>query len=202
MPYHAHSMNIEKIFQNFAYICGIDEAGRGPWAGPVFAAAVILPKTHTIKGLNDSKKLSEKERERLFEEIQKQAISFGIASSSEKEIDQLNILIATKKAMMKALKKLSQKPDLIIIDALNLNIPEIPQIQFIKGDERFEAISAASILAKVSRDIYTKKIAKKYPQYGFEIHKGYGTKKHQEILKKMGACPLHRKSFEPIKKLV
>jgi ribonuclease HII len=194
--------NLQNITQHFTYICGIDEAGRGPLAGPVFAAAVILPLNHGIIGLADSKLLTEKQRENLFAQITSKAVSYHIASSTPAVIDRINILNATKKAMTVAVKKLTIKPDLVLIDAVNLNLPEILQLNLIKGDQRHEAISAASILAKVSRDRYMYKMAQKFPHFGFEKHKGYPTKEHVDMLLKYGPCKIHRMSFEPIKSLV
>jgi ribonuclease HII len=194
--------HLEKITQHFTYICGIDEAGRGPLAAPVFAAAVVLPANHGIVGLGDSKQLSATERERLFEEIISKAVSYNIVSSTPRMIDRINILNATKKAMTAAVKKLKIKPDLVLIDAVNLNLPEVLQLNLIKGDQRHEAISAASILAKVSRDRYMKQIDKKYPHYGFAKHKGYPTKEHVDALLKYGPCKEHRMTFEPIKSMI
>jgi len=197
-------MTLDTKFFNlgFKYICGIDEAGRGPWAGAVFVSAVILPQHHTIRGLDDSKKLSKNVRESLFGEIINQAISYSIVSVSEKKIDKLNILGATKYGVKKSIKELSVKPDFILLDALNINLPEIPQLNLIKGDQRSEAIAAASILAKVSRDRYMDKLHERYPEYGFQNHKGYGTKQHQDALNKYGPCKIHRMTFAPVKALI
>lgn len=193
------SLDSEIHEKGYQYIAGIDEAGRGPWAGPVYTAAVILPCNHRITGLNDSKQLSAQAREKLFADIQKRALSFAITSVSPRIIDRINILEATKQGMKKAIQELKFPPDYILLDAINLNIPEIAQQQLIRGDSRSECIAAASILAKVSRDVYMKKMHEKYPQYGFAQHKGYGTKAHLSALKKYGPCPLHRFSFAPVK---
>ena len=188
--------------KGYSYLCGIDEAGRGPWAGPVYCAAVILPQNHDIKGIDDSKKLSEKKRELLYDQIIDTALSYSVISISPKEIDTTDILKATKKGMQKAVQSLGITPDILLLDAINISVPEILQINLIKGDARSEAIAAASILAKVSRDRYMKKIHKKYPQYNFEVHKGYGTKEHLKLLTKHGASPIHRLSFRPVQNLL
>ncbi len=187
--------------KGYSLIAGIDEAGRGPLAGPVFAAAVILPEHHGIEGIDDSKKLSPEVREYLFHEIREKALSFGIAWESNEEIDRTDILRATKSTMGKALRKLSLLPDFILIDAVNFSSPDIPQLAIIKGDERSESIAAASILAKVSRDMFMLKMHEKYPQYGFRENKGYGTREHEDALRKYGPCPIHRMSFSPMKTL-
>ena len=176
-------------------ICGIDEAGRGPLAGDVYAAAVILPEGVFIEGLDDSKKLSEKKREALFEEITEKAESYCIATASAAEIDELNILNATFLAMNRAVSGLSAKPDFALVDGNRL--PQLPcEAQaVVKGDSLSASIAAASILAKVSRDRYMEDAAEKYPQWQFERHKGYGTKLHYEMLDKYGVSEIHRKSF-------
>lgn len=181
--------------QGFEIICGIDEAGRGPLAGPVYAAAVILPKGHIIEGVNDSKKLSEKKREQLFDKILDECVSYGIGIADEKEIDEINILQATFLAMRRAVDNLSVKPDIALIDGNKKPGLDIEQWDIVKGDSKSASISAASILAKVSRDRYMLEMAERYPQYQFEKHKGYGTKLHYEMLEKYGASPIHRKSF-------
>ena len=181
--------------QGFEIICGIDEAGRGPLAGPVYAAAVILPKSHIIEGVNDSKKLSEKKREQLFDKILDECVSYGIGIADEKEIDEINILQATFLAMRRAVDNLSVKPDIALIDGNKKPGLDIEQWDIVKGDSKSASISAASILAKVSRDRYMLEMAERYPQYQFEKHKGYGTKLHYEMLEKYGASPIHRKSF-------
>lgn len=188
---------IEDAFfeQGLQVICGVDEAGRGPLAGPVCAAAVILPAHLELPGLTDSKKLSDKRRRELFPQIQQQAISYGIGFASEKEIDEINILQATFLAMERALNQLSVRPDLTLIDGNREKDFGIPVKTVVKGDSLSANIAAASILAKVSRDDLMLEAAKQYPQYGFEVHKGYGTKAHYEALEKYGPCPIHRQTF-------
>lgn len=181
--------------QGFEIICGIDEAGRGPLAGPVYAAAVILPKGHIIEGVNDSKKLSEKKREQLFDKIIDECISYGIGIADEKEIDEINILQATFLAMRRAVDNLNVKPDIALIDGNKKPGLDIEQWDIVKGDSKSASISAASILAKVSRDRYMLEMAEKYPEYQFEKHKGYGTKLHYEMIEKYGVSPIHRKTF-------
>lgn len=181
--------------QGLQVICGVDEAGRGPLAGPVCAAAVILPAHLELPGLTDSKKLSDKRRRELFPQIQQQAVSYGIGFASEKEIDEINILQATFLAMERALSQLSVKPDLTLIDGNREKDFGIPVKTVVKGDSLSANIAAASILAKVSRDDLMLEAAKQYPQYGFDVHKGYGTKAHYEALEKYGPCPLHRQTF-------
>ena len=177
------------------YLAGVDEAGRGPLAGPVFAAAVILSDDVIIEGINDSKKLSEKKREILYDEICEKAISYCVASVDEKEIDDINILQATFKAMRNAVSGLSVKPDYVLIDGNKSPSTSFAEETVVKGDSKSMSIAAASILAKVSRDRYITEIADKYPGYGFEKHKGYGTKAHYEAIEKLGICPIHRKTF-------
>lgn len=181
--------------QGLQVICGVDEAGRGPLAGPVCAAAVILPRGLEIPGLNDSKKLSDKRRRELFPEIQKQALAFGIGFASEKEIDAINILQATFLAMERALAQLPVKPELVLIDGNREKDFGIPVKTVVKGDSLSANIAAASILAKVSRDDVMLEMAREYPRYGFEIHKGYGTKAHYDALRQFGPSPIHRKTF-------
>ncbi len=176
-------------------ICGVDEAGRGPLAGPVCAAAVILPKDLEIPGLNDSKKLSDKRRRELFPIIQEQAISYGVAFATEEEIDRLNILQATFLAMRRALEQLSVKPELALIDGNRETDFGVPAVTVIHGDGLSANIAAASILAKVTRDDWMIRAAETYPGYGFEIHKGYGTRQHYAALEALGTCPIHRQSF-------
>ena len=180
-------------------ICGVDEAGRGPLAGPVCAAAVILPPNLEIPGLTDSKKLSDKRRRELFPLIMEQAVAYGIGFASHEEIDQINILQATFLAMERALAQLSVKPDLALIDGNRKKDFGIPVETVVKGDSLSASIAAASVLAKVSRDDVMLAMAEEYPGYGFEIHKGYGTKKHYEALQALGPSPIHRMSF--LKKL-
>jgi len=187
----------EKKHRNNGYtaICGVDEAGRGPLAGPVCAAAVILPADIEIPGLNDSKKLTDKKRRELFPIICEKAIAYGIAFADHKEIDELNILQATYLAMERAIHKLAVKADFALIDGNRAKDFGIPVETVVGGDGRSASIAAASILAKVTRDDYMLEMAETYPQYGFEIHKGYGTKAHYAALTKHGACPIHRMSF-------
>ena len=176
-------------------ICGVDEAGRGPLAGPVCAAAVILPRNIEIAGLNDSKKLSEKNREKLYDEICEKAVSFGIAFASVGEIEKLNILNAAMLAMNRAIAQLEPQPELALIDGNRSSAIEINSRCVIKGDAKCADIAAASILAKVTRDRYMLEMAQKYPEYHFERHKGYGTKLHYEALREYGPCEIHRPSF-------
>lgn len=176
-------------------LCGVDEAGRGPLAGPVCAAAVILPRGLEIGGLNDSKKLSEKKREELFDIICSSAVSFGIAFASVDEIEKLNILNAAMLAMNRAIEKLDPAPALALIDGNRNSAIKMPSRCVVKGDALCADIAAASILAKVTRDRYMLEMAEKYPQYGFEKHKGYGTKAHYDALREFGPCPIHRMSF-------
>ena len=180
-------------------VCGVDEAGRGPLAGPVCAAAVILPKGLVIPGLNDSKKLSDKRRRELFPIIQQEAVSFGIAFASQEEIDEINILQATFLAMRRAIDQLNPRPEFALIDGNRETDFGVPCKTVIKGDSLSANIAAASVLAKVTRDNWMIEAAEKYPGYGFEIHKGYGTKAHYAALEKLGLSPIHRKSF--LKKL-
>ena len=185
----------DSLRQGYRVICGVDEAGRGPLAGPVCAAAVILPKHLEIPGLTDSKKLSDKRRRELFPEIQRQALAYGIGFASEKEIDEINILQATFLAMERALAQLSITPELALIDGNREKDFGIPVKTVIKGDSLSANIAAASILAKVSRDDLMLEMAREYPQYGFEVHKGYGTKAHYDALRLYGPCPIHRQTF-------
>ena len=176
-------------------ICGVDEAGRGPLAGPVCAAAVILPKHLEIPGLTDSKKLSDKKRRELFPVIKEQAIAYGIAFASEQEIDEINILQATFLAMKRAIAQLDGKVDFALLDGNRETDFGIPCQTVVKGDSRSANIAAASVLAKVTRDMYMEELAEKYPAYGFEIHKGYGTKAHYAALTEHGPSPIHRRTF-------
>ena len=180
---------------NVGVICGVDEVGRGPLAGPVCAAAVILPQGEIIPGLNDSKKLTDKKRRELFPVIKEKAIAYGIAFASEAEIDEINILQATFLAMKRAIAQLDGKADFALIDGNRETDFGIPCLTVIKGDSRSANIAAASVLAKVTRDIYMEELAEQYPQYGFEIHKGYGTKAHYAALTEHGMCDAHRRSF-------
>ena len=185
----------EKEYSDHQAICGIDEVGRGPFAGPIVAGAVILPKDHPILYLNDSKKLSEKKREELYEVILKEAVATGIGMASPARIDEINILQATYEAMRMAISNLSVQPDLLLNDAVTIPEIEIMQIPIIKGDAKSVSIAAASILAKVTRDRLMVEYEKVFPGYDFASNKGYGTKAHIEGLKKFGPTPIHRMSF-------
>lgn len=185
----------EQYQQGFKVVCGIDEAGRGPLAGPVYAAAVILKKGQTIEGVNDSKKLSEKKRKALYNKIIDECLAYAIGVADEKEIDEINILQATFLAMKRAVDGLSVKPDCALVDGNQIPPLDCSVTTVIKGDSKSESIAAASILAKVARDRYMLEMAQKYPQYCFEKHKGYGTKLHYEMIEKHGICDIHRKSF-------
>ncbi|MBR2377545.1 MAG: ribonuclease HII [Clostridia bacterium] len=176
------------------YIAGIDEVGRGPLCGPVVCAAVILPLDDIIEGVDDSKKLSKKKREKIYEEIIKKAISYSVCRIEHDEIDRINILNATKKCMANCVEKLSVKPDAVIIDAVKLDIP-YKTVSIIKGDAKSYLIGAASIVAKVTRDKIMEEYSKIYPQYGFERNSGYGTKEHITAIKEFGPCEIHRKTF-------
>ena len=176
-------------------ICGVDEAGRGPLAGPVCAAAVILPSNVEIPGLNDSKKLSDKKRRELFPIIKEQAVAYGIAMVDHETIDSINILQATYLAMKNAIAQLLVKPELALVDGNRCSDFGVPVETVVHGDSLSASIAAASVLAKVTRDDYMLKMAEEYPGYGFEIHKGYGTKAHYEALRQLGASPIHRMSF-------
>lgn len=176
-------------------VCGVDEAGRGPLAGPVCAAAVILPPGLEIPGLNDSKKLTDKKRRELYDIMIEQAVSYGIAFASEQEIDEINILQATFLAMERAMQKLSPQPELALIDGNRTKDFGLPVRTIVKGDSLSASIAAASILAKVTRDRLMEEYDAQYPQYGFAVHKGYGTKRHYETLREFGPSPIHRKTF-------
>ncbi len=181
--------------RGFHAICGIDEAGRGPLAGPVCAAAVILPERLDIPGLNDSKKLTDKKRRELFPIIEEQAIAFGLGWASQEEIDEINILQATFLAMSRAVEQLKIRPDLALVDGNRAPALDLPVETVVKGDSLSASIAAASVLAKVSRDDVMLRMAEEYPGYGFEVHKGYGTKAHYEALRKFGPSPIHRRTF-------
>ena len=185
----------EMFAKGYKIICGVDESGRGPLAGPVFAAAVILPFGLEIFGLNDSKLLSEKKREKLYDDITLSAISYGIASADHIEIDEVNILNATYIAMNRAIEKLSMKPDISLIDGNRDKGIDSRSLCVIGGDRKSVSIAAASVLAKVSRDRFMVKMADSYPQYGFERHKGYGTRLHFDMLHELGQSEIHRKTF-------
>jgi len=178
------------------YICGIDEAGRGPLAGPVVVASVIMPEDSMIEGVNDSKKVSEKKREKLYDLILEEALTYSVAIIGQDVIDEINILNATKQGVTNVVENLEIKPDLILVDALtHINTKGIPYDSIIKGDAKCYNIAAASIIAKVTRDRIMKEWDEIYPQYGFISHKGYGTAKHIAAIKEHGLCPIHRKSF-------
>ena len=185
----------EKEHSDCQYICGIDEVGRGPFAGPVVAGAVILPKDDPILYLNDSKKLSEKKREALYDEIMERAVATGIGVVSPARIDEINILQATYEAMRMAIGNLKVQPDLLLNDAVTIPEVEIPQVSIIKGDAKSASIAAASIIAKVTRDRLMVSYDEIYPGYGFAKNKGYGSKEHIEALKLLGPCEIHRRSF-------
>ena len=181
--------------EGYAVICGTDEAGRGPLAGDVFAAAVILPRGLDVDGLNDSKKISEKKREKLFDIIREQAVSFGIASASPGEIDEINILNAAQLAMRRAVAMVDPAPDLVLVDGNVVRGFTVKAVPIIKGDAISPSIAAASILAKVSRDRQCLELDALYPGYGFAKHKGYPTRDHMDAVRKLGPCPVHRASF-------
>lgn len=185
----------EKQYQEYEYICGIDEVGRGPLAGPVIACAVILPKDCDILYINDSKQLSEKKREELYDEIISKAVAFGVGSVPPNQIDEMNILQATYEAMRKAIGNLSVKPDILLNDAVTIPGVEIKQVPIIKGDAKSISIAAASIVAKVNRDRLMVAYDKLFPEYDFAGNKGYGSAKHIEAIGKYGLTPIHRRSF-------
>ena len=185
----------EEQYASCSYICGIDEVGRGPLAGPVVAGAVILPKDHTILYLNDSKKLSEKKRELLYDEIMEHAVATGIGMVGPARIDEINILQATYEAMRMAIENLKIKPDVLLNDAVTIPEVEIPQVPIIKGDAKSISIAAASIIAKVTRDRLMKEYDQVIPGYDFAGNKGYGTKAHLEGLRRLGPSPIHRRTF-------
>lgn len=192
--------------QGITSIAGIDEAGRGPLAGPVVVACVVMPKDSMIEGVNDSKKVAEKKRERLYEEIINEAVAYGVGIISQEEIDRINILNATKEGLTTAIKEMErdlrekqrkfEKPEIILVDALTkIDTDHIPYRSIIKGDAKSYSIAAASIIAKVTRDRIMRQWAEVYPMYGFEKHKGYGTAAHIAAIREYGLCPLHRRSF-------
>ena len=190
------SIEKELYKKRFEYICGIDEAGRGPLAGPVVVAGVIMPKDSMIEGVNDSKKVSEKKREKLYDIILEEAISYSVTIIGQDVIDEINILNATKEGVTKVVEELDVKPNLILVDALtHINTKGIPYDSIIKGDAKCYNIAAASIIAKVTRDRIMREWDEIYPQYGFINHKGYGTAKHIAAIKEYGPCMLHRKTF-------
>ena len=185
----------EAFAEGFAVVCGVDEAGRGPLAGPVCAAAVILPRETVIEGLNDSKKLTDQKRRALYDVITERAVAYGIAFASEQEIDEINILQATFLAMERAMQKLTVRPQLALIDGNRAKDFGLPVRTIVHGDSLSASIAAASILAKVTRDQLMEELDGEYPQYGFAVHKGYGTKRHYEALRAFGPCPIHRRTF-------
>ena len=185
----------EAFAEGYTVICGVDEAGRGPLAGPVCAAAVILPRGHQIPGLNDSKKLTDKKRRELFPLIKEQAIAYGIGMANHEEIDEINILQATYLAMERAISQLEGKADMALIDGNRAKDFGMAVQTVVKGDSLSANIAAASVLAKVTRDDLMVEMAKEFPGYGFEVHKGYGTKAHYEALRNMGPCAIHRMTF-------
>lgn len=179
----------------YAVVCGVDEAGRGPLAGPVFAAAVILPENYSHEILNDSKKLSEKKRDLVYDDIIRDAVCYSVGIATEKEIDDINILNATFLAMKRAVDGLSVKPELAYIDGNQYPKTGVKEVTIVKGDSKCMSVAAASIIAKVSRDRYMLKVAEQYPEYEFTKHKGYGTKLHYEMIEKYGVSPVHRRTF-------
>lgn len=185
----------EREYSDYQYICGVDEVGRGPLAGPVVAGAVILPKDCSLLYLNDSKQLSEKKREELYDKIMEDAVAAAVGEASPARIDEINILQADYEAMRQAISKLSAKPDLLLNDAVKIPGVDIKQVDIIKGDAKSASIAAASIIAKVTRDRMMVEYDKQYPEYGFASNKGYGSAAHIEALKKYGPTPIHRRSF-------
>jgi len=185
----------EKEYRSYGFIAGIDEAGRGPLAGPVVAAAVVLPEDAFLMYLDDSKKVTEKRREVLFDQIIETAVSYGIGMASPETIDEINILQATYDAMRKAAAALDPAPAVLLNDAVTIPGIDVPQVPIIKGDSKSISIAAASILAKVTRDRFMRDLDAVYPEYGFAKHKGYGTADHIAAIRKYGPCPIHRRSF-------
>lgn len=185
----------DREYKIYGTVCGIDEAGRGPLCGPVVAAAVILPDEYNILYINDSKKLSETKREEVYKEIDKYAVAYGVGIVSPERIDEINILQATYEAMRTAIHKLSVTPDILLNDAVTIPMVDIKQVPIIKGDAKSQAIAAASIVAKVTRDHLMEEYDKLYPEYGFAKHKGYGTATHIKAIKEYGPCPIHRRTF-------
>jgi len=190
------------LTQGFRLIAGVDEAGRGAWAGPLVAAAVILPAKHKIKGINDSKKLKPEQRDKLYVQITRSALSWAVHLVHHDEIDKNGIAKANHLALQQAVKKLKPSPDYVLIDALEVELGNTPSQSIIKGDEKIVSIAAASIIAKVTRDQLMHGWHILYPAYSFHIHKGYGTERHAKALKKHGPSPIHRQSFLPIKRLI
>ncbi len=198
---HMYRYEKELYDQGYTLIAGVDEAGRGPLAGPVVAAAVILKRGETFTYVNDSKQLTEKERDLALLEIKEKSLAIGIGISSVEEIDLINIYRASREAMLSAIKQLKIKPDYILTDAMPMEI-DIPMQAIIKGDAKSVSIAAASIVAKTTRDAYMIEMDKLFPQYGFKKHKGYPTKEHLEALKTYGPTPIHRKTYQPVKELL
>lgn len=190
-----YSYEIQAHNEGFTIVCGVDEAGRGPLAGPVFAGAVILPENYSHEILNDSKKLSEKKRDLVYDDIIRDAISWSVGMATEKEIYEINILNATFLAMKRAVEGLGMKPDLAFIDGNRYPNTGVKEITIVKGDSKCMSVAAASIIAKVSRDRYMLEMDKKYPQYQFSKHKGYGTKLHYEMIDQFGVSEIHRRTF-------
>lgn len=190
-----YSYEIQAHNEGYTVVCGVDEAGRGPLAGPVFAGAVILPENYTHEILNDSKKLSEKKRDMVYDDIIKDAIAWSVGVATEKEIDEINILNATFLAMKRAVEGLEIKPELAFIDGNRYPNTGVKEITIVKGDSKCMSVAAASIIAKVSRDRFMLQMAEKYPQYQFEKHKGYGTKLHYEMIEQFGVSEIHRRTF-------
>lgn len=184
-----------ELFEKYSLICGVDEAGRGPLAGPVCAAAVVLKKDSYIEGIKDSKKLTEKKREELYDVIIREAVAYSVCLVDEKRIDEINILNATHEAMNKAVNSLSITPEFVLIDGNSIKNMSLPHKCVVKGDDKCNSIGAASILAKVTRDRYMMDLHEKYPEYGFDKHKGYPTKLHYEMIEKHGILPIHRLSY-------
>ena len=191
----------KKLFKQHNYIAGVDEAGRGPLAGPVVAATVILPRNFKLEKLNDSKKLTKKQRDIMFDIINEQALAIGISIVNSKTIDKVNILNATKQAMLESINNLDIKPDYVLIDHTPLDL-DIPHESIVKGDSKSYTIAAASVIAKVTRDKIMEELDKEHPEYGFKNHKGYGTKAHKEALTKHGITKYHRTSFKPVSEVM
>ena len=202
MSYDLLKYEKELYKDHITLIAGVDEAGRGPLVGPVVAAAVILPKDYSLEGLNDSKQLSEKKREKFFEILQKEAVSIGVGIVSAKEIDEINILEASRKAMYMAIEKLDVKPEYILSDAMKLDDIDIPSRPIIHGDALSLSIAAASVIAKVTRDHIMYELDKLYPMYNYKKNKGYPTKEHLELMKKYGIFDEYRMSFKPVKMIL
>lgn len=196
-------LHFEKIYSQYSLIAGLDEAGRGAWAGPVCAAAVIMPKGLILNGVDDSKKLNVTKRESLYTQIISTAVAWGVGLIDVGEIDVTNILLASKRAMLVAIASMAARPDFLMIDGKGMELAiDLPQVSIIDGDALSHSIASASILAKVTRDRVMQGLGQNHPEYGFERHVGYGTKQHQEALARFGVLPLHRRSYKPIKKIL